>query len=117
MHREHWWNGNAANFPRAISKGHFDSSLCGGISPSHRVSPSTQLMGVTVADGICSQVPCPGSGTLTISGPSILSLDLGVETLWGNTRIVGGVFSVDEGTHLELLGAGCDGLGGGGVLR
>lgn len=37
-----------------------------------------------------------------MSEPSILSLGVGVEILWADTRIVGGVcFLVGEGTTLE----------------
>ena len=90
--RELWWNGDV-NSPSPFTKGHFEWSLCGGMSPSRGVSPSTQLVGVADCwrPNICSQVPSPGSGTPTVSGLSIPSLDLGVETLWGDTRIMGGV--------------------------
>lgn len=41
-----WWKGNAAHLPSAFTKGHLKSSLCGGTSPCHGVSPSMQLVHV-----------------------------------------------------------------------
>lgn len=91
-YQELWWKGNAANLPSPFTKGVFEASPHGSVSPGHGVSTShSQLVGIT---GCCRQhlLSSPLSGvTNLVSGPSVLSLVLEVEILQSDSRIVGGV--------------------------
>lgn len=105
MHRELWWKGNTANFPTTFIKGHFESSLCGGMSPGHGESPSTQLMGVTD----CCRQHRLSSPISWVRNPDIKSVfGPGSRDFVGYYEDGGrSGLSAGEGTSLELWLQGC----------